>query len=123
MTKKEALTFIAFGGTGDLAKKKLAPAFLKLISDGILKENSTIIGIGRTDLNDKQYLDLLIHSIKDNENKNKLSNLNIKYLKADFSKVDEMKKLADILPYCEVGGCNRIYYLATSFKLFPNIVK
>jgi len=120
---KESLTFVIFGGTGDLAKRKLAPAFSELIHKGTLKKGSTLIGISRKKLTDEGYRKLLIDSVKDKKEKHHLKDINIRYLSIDFSKGNNLKKLADVLPSCEVSGCNRIYYLATGYKLFPEILK
>tara|TARA_Y100000310_G_scaffold324714_1_gene386956 strand:- start:442 stop:1728 length:1287 start_codon:yes stop_codon:yes gene_type:complete len=121
--KKEALTFVIFGGTGDLAKRKLAPAFSELIHDGSLKKGSTLIGVSRKEMSDEDYRKLLIASVKDVKEKHHLRDINVRYLAIDFSKSENLKKLAEALPMCEIDGCNRIYYLATSYKLFPDILK
>ena len=121
--KREALTVVIFGGTGDLAMKKLIPAFSRLIHHGIIKKESTIIGVARGDYNDYSYKEFLKKSIIDNKEKHYLDEINIRYVKSDFSNINDIEKIANILPYCEIGGCNRIYYLATGYKLFPTIVK
>ncbi|MEM3121950.1 MAG: hypothetical protein QXH60_00705, partial [Candidatus Pacearchaeota archaeon] len=36
--KKEPLIFIIFGGTGDLAKRRLVPAFSQLVNEGIINK-------------------------------------------------------------------------------------
>src|SRR5215471_19045320 len=46
---------IVFGGTGDLAMRKLMPALLRRNMDGQLAEASRIIGIGRSTLEDSAY--------------------------------------------------------------------
>ncbi len=120
---KEALTFIIFGGTGDLAKRKLAPAFSELIHEGVVKKGSTLIGISREDLSDEDYKHFLIKSVKDVKEKHHLEEINIKHLKIDFSKSKNIEQLSEALPSCEIEGCNRVYYLATSYKLFPKILE
>ena len=42
------MTYIVFGATGDLAKKKLYPAFAALLSDGFIDPRSKFIGYGRS---------------------------------------------------------------------------
>ncbi|WP_194778392.1 glucose-6-phosphate dehydrogenase [Pararhodonellum marinum] len=46
---------IVFGGTGDLAKRKLIPAFYNLFLEGWMSDNLAIYGLGRTALNDESY--------------------------------------------------------------------
>lgn len=53
--KTEPTIAIIFGGTGDLAKRKLVPAFYNLFLDGWLHEQFAIIGMGRSDTNDDKY--------------------------------------------------------------------
>ena len=126
MMQKEKLTMVVFGGTGDLAKRKLFPAFAELISDSIIAKNSLIVGIAREDLSDEDYKKIICDSLelngKTKEVKSKLENVRIKYLRADFSQKDSGKKLKEFLDKYEDKENDRIYYLATSYKLFPNIV-
>lgn len=51
----EPTVIIIFGGTGDLAKRKLIPALFNLFLDGWMPDNFLIIGLGRTELDDKAY--------------------------------------------------------------------
>jgi len=120
--KKESLTLVMFGGTGDLAKLKLASAFAELIHKGILKSSSTIIGISRGNYTDKSYRTLLMSSVKDKKEKHHLKKINIRFVRMDVSKASEIGKLDGVLKVCEPGSCNRVYYLATSFKFFPTIL-
>lgn len=55
-TKKVTPTIaVIFGGTGDLAQRKLVPAFYNLFLDGWISDHFAIIGLGRTDTDDEQY--------------------------------------------------------------------
>ncbi|WP_407431408.1 glucose-6-phosphate dehydrogenase [Arcticibacter sp.] len=46
---------VIFGGTGDLAKRKLVPAFYNLYLDGWMPAKFAIIGLGRTEYSDVEY--------------------------------------------------------------------
>ncbi len=48
-------TLVIFGGSGDLARRKLIPALYNLLLDGTLLPNYAILGIGRTGLRDKEF--------------------------------------------------------------------
>ena len=50
-----AFDLVFFGGTGDLVWRKLMPALFQAFRHGTLPEGGRIIGVGRDDLNDKQY--------------------------------------------------------------------
>lgn len=49
------LSIIIFGGTGDLAKKKLFKSLYDLYSKSLLPKNTKIIGFARRDLNTQSY--------------------------------------------------------------------
>lgn len=50
-----ATNIVIFGATGDLAKRKLFPAFYNLFIDGRMPENFNIIALGRSDHNDEYF--------------------------------------------------------------------
>jgi glucose-6-phosphate 1-dehydrogenase len=51
-----ACTFVIFGGTGDLARRKLLPALAVLRHHGFTDDDTIVVGVGRdTDLNDAAY--------------------------------------------------------------------
>lgn len=51
----ERHTFVIFGGMGDLARRKLIPAFYRLITEGGLADHCVLIGTGRRDVSDRAY--------------------------------------------------------------------
>ncbi|MBA2175340.1 glucose-6-phosphate dehydrogenase [Halobacillus locisalis] len=46
----EDMTFVLFGATGDLAKRKIYPALYNLYVEGKMPESISVIGLGRTEL-------------------------------------------------------------------------
>jgi glucose-6-phosphate 1-dehydrogenase len=50
---------ILFGGTGDLAWRKIMPALFQAFRHGSLPANGRIVGVGRDDLSDDQYRTLI----------------------------------------------------------------
>jgi len=48
-------TIVIFGATGDLAARKLIPAFYNLYLQGLLSDQSTIVGVARRDMTDDQH--------------------------------------------------------------------
>ncbi len=63
--KADNTIIVIFGGTGDLAKRKLIPAFYNLYLDGWMPEKFSIIGLGRTELDDEEYRDRLFEGLAD----------------------------------------------------------
>lgn len=53
--KHSPTIIIIFGGSGDLAKRKLLPAFYNLFLDGWMPETFAIIGLGLNEFDDAQY--------------------------------------------------------------------
>ena len=48
-------TMTIFGGTGDLAKRKLLPALYNLAHEGALPERFNLIGVSRSDMSDEDF--------------------------------------------------------------------
>jgi glucose-6-phosphate 1-dehydrogenase len=117
------VSFILFGGTGDLTKKKISEAFVHLIKEKEIDKDSFLIGVSRKDLSDSEYKQFLVDSIRDKEDKKSLGKLNVKYAQGDFTKEGGLDKLKEVLSKNEKKGSDRIYYFSTSFKFFPAISK
>lgn len=56
---------VIFGATGDLTKRKLFPALYYLAKDDFLPESFAIIGVGRQELETKQFRRKIIADLKD----------------------------------------------------------
>ena len=54
-TTQEPALFIIFGGTGDLATRKLFPALLQSIVEGLLDERTRLVGVGRATKTDDAF--------------------------------------------------------------------
>ncbi|MEW6683713.1 MAG: glucose-6-phosphate dehydrogenase [Nitrospirota bacterium] len=46
---------VIFGGSGDLARRKLIPAVYNLLLDGVLPANYAVLGIGHSPLSDQEF--------------------------------------------------------------------
>ncbi|MGQ0810351.1 MAG: glucose-6-phosphate dehydrogenase [Nitrospiraceae bacterium] len=51
----EPCTLVIFGGSGDLAKRKLIPALYNLMLDKALPSNFAVLGLGRKGLSDEEF--------------------------------------------------------------------
>lgn len=51
----EPCTLVIFGGSGDLARRRLIPALYNLLLDGLLPSNYVVLGLGRTPMSDEEY--------------------------------------------------------------------
>src|SRR3954451_9230789 len=57
-------TLIIFGGTGDLAQRKLLPAIYNLAHDGALPERFHLIGVSRSEMPDDDYRAMAADAIR-----------------------------------------------------------
>jgi glucose-6-phosphate 1-dehydrogenase len=119
---KRSVTFVLFGGTGDLTKRKLVPAFANMVHNGVIGRNSTILGVSRKEFSDIEYKKFLLEGDGDKKEKRHIRNLNIKYFNGNLSTREGLIGLREKLDQCEVGNCDRVFYLATGFKFFGNVV-
>ncbi len=119
---KNSVTFVLFGGTGDLTKKKLVPAFSSLIHSGKIEKKSTIIGVSRNKLSDKEYRKLLLDSVEKDHEKKYISSAEIRHIQGDFLDEKFYSVLKEELNEKKPFG-DRIYYFSTSYKYFSAIVE
>lgn len=61
----EPFDFVVFGGTGDLAQRKLLPALYHRLEDGQIPEGSRIIAASRDPLDTTAYRSLVLRAIED----------------------------------------------------------
>jgi glucose-6-phosphate 1-dehydrogenase len=51
----EPCTLVIFGGSGDLARRRLIPALYNLLLDGLMPANYLVLGLGRTKMSDEEF--------------------------------------------------------------------
>lgn len=116
--EKEKVLFVVLGGTGDLTTRKLFPAFTELIEKELIDKNSVFLGMSRKDFTDSDYKEFLVKNSKIKD----LKDIKLRYLQGDFTDFSGIKSLKEFIHKNNLQNLNRIYYLSTSFNLFPNIV-
>ncbi|TDL82869.1 hypothetical protein E2R53_04790 [Peribacillus frigoritolerans] len=60
----DSMTFVLFGATGDLAKRKIYPALFNLFLDQKMPKSFSIIGLGRRELSDGTFQTNVEHSLR-----------------------------------------------------------
>jgi glucose-6-phosphate 1-dehydrogenase len=122
----DVFDLIIFGGTGDLAMRKLLPALYHRDRDCQLTADSRIIAVGRSGLSRKAYLELVEQALHENlasddfdADQWRTFSDRIKYVKADAMKHDEWGPLSKVLAGKE--DRIRVVYLATAPSLFGPI--
>ena len=124
-------TLVIFGGTGDLAKRKLLPAIYNLAHEGALPERFNLIGASRSEMPDDEYRQMARESIEKfsrrKPNPDVLEALlgRIRYVGGTFDDPSVYERLEQYaLEYDEEAGItyNRVFYLSTAPSFFPVIV-
>jgi len=125
-------TLVIFGGTGDLAKRKLLPALYNLAADGALPERFNLIASSRSDNSHEDYAQIAEESIRQfsrrppDEQVLKALLEHVRYVPGTFDDASVYETLAKTLDeFDEEAGqpLNRAFYLSTAPEFFPVIVK
>jgi glucose-6-phosphate 1-dehydrogenase len=117
--------FIIFGGTGDLAERKLLPALYQRMKAGQFSDDTNIIGASRSKMSDAEYQAFARKAISE-------------HVKADEIDKKEVERFIKRLTYIAIDAMSgegfgdlkralgksdqiRVFYLAVSPSLFGNI--
>jgi glucose-6-phosphate 1-dehydrogenase len=124
-------TLVIFGGTGDLAKRKLLPAIYNLAHEGSLPERFNLIGSSRSDMSDDDYREVARESIRQfsrrEANEEVLGKLleRVRYVPGTFDDDQVYDRIASYASEWdgEAGiPFNRVFYLSTAPDFFSVIV-
>jgi glucose-6-phosphate 1-dehydrogenase len=117
---------IIFGGTGDLAMRKLLPALYHRDLDKQFTAGSRIIGVGRSDLDRNAYLTQVEEALRANLSAEEFDaahwekySARIEYVQIDVASPKNWAGLSDLL--AGAGERIRVAYLATAPSLFGPI--
>ncbi len=125
MNGKKSRNLTIFGGTGDLAYRKLIPAFYNLFVRGKINKEDRILVIGRRDYTNQNYIDII------NDWTQKYSRLDykketfdefvklIEYYKMDFTNLESYNKLSKF--FCDNPYNENIFYYAVAPRFFDVI--
>jgi glucose-6-phosphate 1-dehydrogenase len=125
-------TLVIFGGTGDLAQRKLLPAVYNLAHEGALPERFNLIGVARTQQSDDHYREFARDAIEKHSRRppdeTVLSALleRMRYVGASFDDPAAYEGIEQIAAEMddEAGlPFNRVYYLATAPSFFETIAE
>ncbi len=129
---KDDCTMVIFGGTGDLAKRKLVPAIYNLFHEGRLPAAFSMVGLGRSKLNSEQYRNVLAQAVSAHSPKTWKEETwqqlagSIDYLSCDVEEPASYKKIKSfVTEHTQLKGAvhNYLYYLAVAPRLFQPIAR
>lgn len=123
----EEFDYIVFGGTGDLAERKLIPALYRRLADGQIVGDSRIIGAARSEMSDKEYRAFAEKALHDHVGKEELDDAIVKKFLANiyYRRVDAMSDdgWAELKTLVGDNDKVRAYYLAVGPSIFGAIAE
>lgn len=129
VTEKSAI-FIIFGGSGDLAHRKLYPSLFRLYKSGFLKDHFAVIGTARRPWSDDYFRETVITSLKDYfDDDDEIMQGFAKHFFYQSHDVNDsehyiaLKNLAAKLDDQFEAGHNRVYYMAIAPRFFGTVAE
>jgi glucose-6-phosphate 1-dehydrogenase len=127
----DPVTFVIFGGGGDLAHRKLLPALYNLHLDGLLPPRVAIVSVGRNEMTDDAYRDFAKDGvarfsrrpIDEHSWPNFAGSLFFVKASIDEHAFAPLGARLDVIEHERGLSGNRIYYLAVPSALFAPTVK
>ncbi|RAK15571.1 glucose-6-phosphate 1-dehydrogenase [Anoxybacillus vitaminiphilus] len=127
----DSMTFVLFGATGDLAKRKIFPALYHLFLDQKMPHSFSIIGLGRREWSDDDFQTHVAHSLKTFSTRfiNDRSKMEeflraFRYTSLDVTDMEGYKKILEIVQQREKElniPENRMFYLSVAPEFFDVI--
>jgi glucose-6-phosphate 1-dehydrogenase len=124
-------TVVIFGGTGDLAHRKLLPAFYNLAHEGALPERFNLIAVARSDIPKDDYRGMARESIEQHSRREPdpqvLDKLleRVRYIPGSFDDESVFDQLeTELAEFDAEAGIvyDRVFYLSTAPSFFALIV-
>jgi len=122
-----AFDLVLFGGTGDLAWRKLLPALFQAHRHGMLPGGGRILAIGRSAYSDDDYRNWLRERFHDVEDAKRPADGEfarfaalVHYLRVDLSQPADYARLRE---WVRMDAEAIVFYLATSPHLFPVVAE
>ncbi len=124
----EHTSIVIFGASGDLTHRKLIPALFNNYCKDRLPDDFQILGTSRTEYSHEAFRQKLRDGIGllpmecDEESWQSFSK-HIWYQRGDVKAGEDYRALDKFLKDIEAPSANRLYYLATSPAIFPQIIE
>jgi glucose-6-phosphate 1-dehydrogenase len=120
---------VVFGGAGDLTRRLLVPALLNLAAEGRLPNGFSLVGYGRTDLDDDSYRKRLDEAVRQHARESLDPALwrdlrrRVHWVRAGFDEPEGYQRLEHTLGEIRDGngrGCD-LFYLACPPRFFEEV--
>ncbi|MDR0267324.1 glucose-6-phosphate dehydrogenase [Paenibacillus sp.] len=125
------MSFVLFGGTGDLARRKIYPALFNLYTDQKMPESFSIIAMGRKEQSHADFQQIVAKSLQTFSRRTASDPAvinaflaSIRYSSLNVNHVEDYHKLRGVVESREkelsISG-NRIFYLSVAPEFFETI--
>ena len=121
---------VIFGASGDLTARKLLPALFNLRREGLVPEQTSVLGTARSEMSDEDFAAQMRKAVTDhsrvepaNETWGSFAD-NLFYVAGDLTSEETYRALKEKLEAVDeqhAAGGNRVWYLATAPSFFPTI--
>lgn len=116
--------FVIFGGTGDLARRKLMPALYQLLSSRDFHDQVEILGIATSEMSDDDYRQMMADSLAESRIEGATGwlgrHLHYQSITPGFEALSA--RVSDLEERSDLGG-NRAFYLAVPPSAFDETVE
>src|SRR5690348_4904967 len=124
-------TFVIFGGTGDLARRKILSALSRLRHNGLIDDNTTVLAVARdTGMDDRAFRDLVTQAIEDDgmaaPEIKQWVDTTVFYQGIGAGAPEDFKAVASRIAQLEAERGqppNRVFYLALPPNVFPATIQ
>lgn len=127
MVKENKTLFVIFGGSGDLAHRKLYPALFQLYLKGFLNEHFAVVGTARRPWTHEFFREGVVANLTEGTSEQQAAFVEHFYYQShdvkDSAHYIELKNLIDQLDEKYQIGGNRIFYMAMAPALFGTIAE
>ncbi len=125
----QRLTVVIFGASGDLTRRKLAPALFHLYKTGALPKMCHFVGVARSEMDDESFRSALVEGAEeilayDHEAWDEFAG-KITYIRGSSTDDESLKRIDQAVSgYCSDGSTdNRIYYMALAPSLYTGTLQ
>jgi len=121
---------VIFGAGGDLTRRKLIPALFHLCDTGLLPDSFAVLGVGRRDMDDDAFRNLMAEQIRDHVgnafDRSVWERLvaRLHYMKIDISEGADYERLRERLSELDTRrrtAGNYLFYMAIPPSLFTRV--
>ncbi|MBA2274282.1 MAG: glucose-6-phosphate dehydrogenase [Actinobacteria bacterium] len=132
ITRPEACAVVIFGASGDLAKRKLLPALHNLQAEGLIPDETSIVGTSRSRFSNEDFVSMMREGVEEHsriaptEKTWREIERDIYYVAGDINDEGlfrELGKQLDAVDKERNTKGNRVWYMATLPQFFATIAQ